>query len=224
MAIIGWYHLWTALRIIGQKLFFAGLWMQHRREQMMVEKMSMCGSTGQQHRSVIVGNSVHNVRIERLWRDVCWAVVNMYREVFSRLESEHLLDQDNVIDIFGLHEVFTARINKSLTEFVESWHKSLNIIRGMHDAFTPIPWSDHVEVPSIRCRDLKFQLNQTITEMVMMRTTPSWTVIVSMTNCIVLLPVEISCLCKTTIFESKAIYTRVKNEFTLHDLCEFYAM
>ena len=37
---------------------------------------------------VIVGSSVHNVRIERLWRDVRRAVLDPFRDTFSRLEEE----------------------------------------------------------------------------------------------------------------------------------------
>lgn len=56
-------------------------------------------------RSVIVGSSVHNVGIERLWRGVCQGVIDVYREIFSRLESDGILDPDNDIDIFCVHEV-----------------------------------------------------------------------------------------------------------------------
>ena len=37
---------------------------------------------------VIVGSSVHNERIERLWRDVHRAVVSPFKELFMRLERE----------------------------------------------------------------------------------------------------------------------------------------
>lgn len=73
-------------------------------------------------RSVIVGSSVHNVRIERLWRDVGRAVITVYRDVFYSLESDQVLDPENNIDLFCLHEVFVPKINKSLVEFVQSWH------------------------------------------------------------------------------------------------------
>lgn len=42
----------------------------------------------QQHEdvnSVIVGNSVHNVRIERLWRDVRRGIIDYYRKVLACL-------------------------------------------------------------------------------------------------------------------------------------------
>lgn len=79
----------------------------------------------QQHEdasAVIVGSSVHNVRIERMWHDVRRGVIDTYREVFSRLEEERILNPDNDVDIYCLHEVFTTRINRCLSEFVNSWH------------------------------------------------------------------------------------------------------
>ena len=84
------------------------------------ENVDVWAYMNQQRRGVIVGNSVHNVRIERLWRDVRRAVVDVFREIFSRLECEQLLDPHNDVDIFCLQEVFTPRINKSLTDFVHS--------------------------------------------------------------------------------------------------------
>ena len=120
-------------------------------------------------RSVIVGSSVHNVRIERLWRDVRRAVVDVYSRVFSRLECEQILDPDNDVDIFCLQEVFVPRIKRSLTEFVHSWHNhpissernmtplqlfltgSLAVEEDANDDDQyPLPTtSDHVMIPNI---------------------------------------------------------------------------
>ena len=72
--------------------------------------------------SVIVGSSVHNERIERLWRDVHQAVLSPYKEVFLCLEREGALDKENEVDLFCLHEVFKFQINKSLSEFKDSWN------------------------------------------------------------------------------------------------------
>ena len=134
------------------------------------------------NRCVIVGSSVHNVRIERLWRDVRRAVVDVYREVFSRLEHEHILDPDNDVDIFCLHEVFTVRINKSLTEFVSSWNNHpvssesnmtplqlfyVGLMESQENSsddnlYTAPTVADHVQVPNLHyhpCGSLKSQLN-----------------------------------------------------------------
>ena len=42
--------------------------------------------------SVLVGASVHNQRIEQLWRDVFTAVSQLYYRLFYNMESTGLLD------------------------------------------------------------------------------------------------------------------------------------
>ena len=72
----------------------------------------------------ITGSSVHNERIERLWRDVyrCIAGVCLYVDLFHYMERNHILDPLNKSDIYRLHYVFIPRINRSITEFQESWN------------------------------------------------------------------------------------------------------
>ena len=67
--------------------------------------------------SIITGSSVHNQRIERLWRDVNRIVARVYKNVFYYLESCGVLDPLSDVDLFCLHLVYISRINKSLEEF-----------------------------------------------------------------------------------------------------------
>ena len=71
-------------------------------------------------RSVVVGSSTHNERIERLWRDVFRCVGTVY-STFKQLEEEEL-DPLNEIDLYCLHRVFLPCINAALDAFVESWN------------------------------------------------------------------------------------------------------
>lgn len=66
--------------------------------------------------------SVHNVRIERLWRDVRRDSLEFFRQIFLRLEAEHLLDPDSNIHLTALYLVYQPRIQKSLDETISSWN------------------------------------------------------------------------------------------------------
>ena len=59
---------------------------------------------------VVLGSSVHNERIERMWRDVSRSVIIPFKERFANLEDQEILDVDNEIDLFCLHQVFTHRV------------------------------------------------------------------------------------------------------------------
>lgn len=100
--------------------------------------------------SAIMGRSVHNQRIERLWRDVYEGVLKSFYTLFYSMEDHGILDPDNEVDLWCLHFVFMKEINDSLFRWVEGWirhplqtehnHSPLQLwIRGMR-------W-DHIAVP-----------------------------------------------------------------------------
>lgn len=81
----------------------------------------------EQHQSdsaVLVGSSIHNERIERLWRDVQRCVAVIFADLFRQMEADGLLDCHNEVDMFCLHTVFLPRVNHALSTFVNNHHVS----------------------------------------------------------------------------------------------------
>ena len=74
--------------------------------------------------SHITGRSVHNQRIERLWRDVYAGCIYLYHNLFYGMEHYSLLDPDNEVHLFALHFVFMPRINRSLELFTNGFNQS----------------------------------------------------------------------------------------------------
>lgn len=93
--------------------------------------------------TVIVGRSVHNQRIERMWRDVYEGVLGFYRELFYHLESVNMLDPDNNLNLFCLHTVFIPRINRHLKCWMEAWVK--HPMRSEHNLTPEQMWTSGLQ-------------------------------------------------------------------------------
>ncbi|XP_034084612.1 uncharacterized protein LOC117554328 isoform X1 [Gymnodraco acuticeps] len=82
----------------------------------------MVANRGENRNSHIAGRSVHNQRIERLWRDVYVGVLDLFYTMFFNLEREGLLNPDCEVHLYALHWCFVPHIQKHLQFFQQGWN------------------------------------------------------------------------------------------------------
>ena len=103
----------------------------HRGGENIDVAQAMLEVRGVGQRRVLVGRSVHNQRIEHLWRDVFRCVCHFFNSLFYSMEDSGILNPINEADLCVLHYVFIPRINACI-QFVSAWnHHPLRTESGL---------------------------------------------------------------------------------------------
>ncbi|KAK1222943.1 hypothetical protein PQX77_014220 [Marasmius sp. AFHP31] len=90
-------------------------------------------SYGVERGSYIWGRSVHNIRIERLWRDVTMGFGIKWYNFFHDLEAHHGLSHDNDAHIWLLHRLFHTAIDEDAMDWAGAWNSHSLQLRDRRD-------------------------------------------------------------------------------------------
>lgn len=76
---------------------------------------------GEGRSSIIAGQSIHNQRVERFWRDLFTGCTAIFYHLFYHLEDNELLNPDLSTHLWTLHFIYTVFINNSIRAFIDAW-------------------------------------------------------------------------------------------------------
>ncbi len=83
----------------------------------------MVHARGADHRAAIVGPSVHNQRIERIWVDVFQGSLCVFYDLFQTMVNSGALDMSNDIQLFAFQYAFKPIIQRSLDRFRDAYNR-----------------------------------------------------------------------------------------------------
>src|SRR6266849_6488336 len=86
-----------------------------------------------------MGRSIHNIRIERLWRDVRRDCLEIFCQIFFSLEDALLLNMEICLHQIALCLCFGPRIQRSLGEMKTAWNA--HSLHGEQNQSPNLSWS-----------------------------------------------------------------------------------
>ncbi|KAG6906726.1 hypothetical protein DXG01_012416 [Tephrocybe rancida] len=101
----------------------------HGTENVLVAE-AMERLRGVERGSYIWGRSVHNIRIERLWRDLTMGFGEKWKDFLRALELHDGLDVNSDAHIWLLHYLFLADINDDALDWANAWNEHVVSIHG----------------------------------------------------------------------------------------------
>ena len=92
-------------------------------------------SCGPGRGSMITGWSVHNQRIEQLWRDLFEGVTHIYYHLFYHLEHNDIFDLSSGENIFSLHYVGLLQYRGSQNVAIHDLYELASTVRITMNSF-----------------------------------------------------------------------------------------
>ncbi|KAK1989653.1 hypothetical protein LX36DRAFT_497281 [Colletotrichum falcatum] len=110
----------------------------------------------------IFGKSIHNVKIESWWGQLCQASSAQWREYFGRLQAFGLFNPSSLTDRIALLFIFMPLIRKDFTDFVNVWNNHrIRSQKSRPNVVTGQPWQLYYHPDQESAQDCSYPYDPT---------------------------------------------------------------